>query len=370
MSTLQPLPPFSLARGLPTLLVLFGLASAAAILIQLWKLQLAPPPVAHQSDKGKRLDPWRPLPGCITLVGTDGKPTPWPIDAATRATCEARLALSAPPLEGMAADETGYAPLLRALAPLRTPLRADANTPLTRIQAGENQILAGADIQLTLNSLRQAQASRLLGCLSGHRQSCAAAGIDADTWGHHREGAALRAGALLVMDIQTGTIEVAASQFSPCKTAEEQGQPLPQGCPPSARPTAAREWKLNNQALFADEMPGSLVKLIHLLALLRSDLGPSLLHPGPAREKLLENIQKSVTPDFLDRLFCKDRGYQGCKRLQGLLPVARELGWNQPLPDLLELSGAAQGAGLEAHPGRLLQTPTSPPFAPKPPGAT
>lgn len=351
-----PLLPGSLVRGLTPLLILFGLAGTAAVLMQLWKLHNAPPPALHLTEKGNRLDPWRPLPGCITLKGPNGGKTAWPVDAATHTSCAARPGMEPLPVEGMTADESGFAPLLRALAPLRTPLQAGTDLPLTLIEAGGRRYPAGANVHLTLEAAKQARAQRLLHCLAGRLDDCAAVGIVRDTWKHHHEGAALRAGALLVMDLKTGAIEVAATSFSPCKTAEERGQPLPRGCPPSARPATARDWKLVNEALFADEMPGSLVKPLHLLALLRSDLGPSLLRPGPAQDKLLENIRKSETPDFLDRLFCKDQGYHECGRQRGLLSAARDLGWNQPLPDLLELAGAPGGLALQAAPGRLLQT--------------
>lgn len=358
MNATPPLTPGKLSSGLTPLLLLLVTAGAGAILHQLWKLHEAPPPAFHRTDNGKRLDPWRPLPGCITLAGADGRKVSWPVDAATEATCKSRPGLETKTLEGMNSGETGFAALLRAIAPLRTPVQATPAPSLSTVRIGEHRYTAGADIHLTLDAARQTQASRLLQCLSGHLDTCMDAGIAPDTWQHHHENAALAAGTLLVMDLKSGAIEVAASSFSPCKEASERGQPLPKGCPAPARAAMAREWKLANPALFADEMPGSLIKPILLLALLRSDLGPTLLRPGPAQEKLLEAIQKSETPDFLDHLFCRDLDYQGCSRLPGLLPAARDLGWNQAPANLLTLD--ILPTALHTPSGRILQTRADP----------
>lgn len=362
------LPATAISRGIVPLLLLLGLLALAAALLYLQQMKEVLPDAVHRTEHGKRLDPWRPLPGCILLATAEGKRRYWAPDEATAAVCHARFgAAVVTDAVHLTADETGLAPLLRATALLRTPLQADPMLPQNTVTAGGASLSAGATLHLTLDADAQVRADRLLACLVGESDACTMVGIPPDTWQHHHENAAMRAGALLVLDITSGRIEVATNGRSLCYAAEEAGQPLPKGCPPSARAPGARPWKLANRALFADEMPGSLVKLPIMLALLRDhETGASLLQPGPMQERFVQDIRRSETANFLDRLFCRDRGYVGCSRLGELDRAAGDLGWNRPSPNLLALEGAPAAVYLRAPAARLLRQPNSTSSAWKP----
>lgn len=349
--------PSSLARALGPLMLLFSLLGAGLLLTRFWSHDLESPSPIHRSSKGSRLDPWRPMPGCISLQGDDARPVPWLLDPATAVTCQSRPSVrSDAQASGMGAGEQRFGALLRAINPIRSPLQTDSAVPMNQIERDGRTLPTGADIHLTLQAKAQARADKLLSCLTGHLDACPDAGIAADTWQHHYESAAMRSGALLVMDISTGRIEVAASSHSSCYEAEEGGQPLHSGCPPSARAIGVRQWKLANAALFSDEMPGSLVKLPIMLSLLRhNESGPVLLEPGSAQDKFIDDIRRSETANFLDRLFCKDRAYRDCARLTGLAQAATDLGWNQPPDNLLALADMPRPAHLNAPSARFMR---------------
>lgn len=355
--TLIALPAGASARGIGPLLLLFGLIGLCLAVVKYRELELLPPPPVHQSDKGRRVDPWRPLPGCILLAENGGIVLPWAPDASTVSTCRIWSDGSAKPAPvGFTAEEGGFAALLRATAPLRTPLRANSTLPMAKVMLSGQAMPAGATLRLTVNAGAQARADRLLACLSGQTDVCPELGIAPDTWEHHYENAAMRAGALLVMDIASGRIEVAVSHISPCYAAEESGKLLTPECPPSAREQGARPWKLANLALFADEMPGSLVKLPIILALLRHpETGPGLLRPGLTQDKFIDDIRRSETPNFLDRMFCRDHSYARCDRIGGLEQAAADLGWNRSLGNLLALNGAPAAVDMKAPPARFLR---------------
>lgn len=352
------LPASARARGIGPLILLFGLIGLYLAVVKYHELELLPPPPVHQSDKGRRLDPWRPLPGCILLAEDGGMGRPWAPDASTVSTCRPRSnGLAQPAPAGLTADEGGFAALLRATAPLRTPLQVDPGLPMAKVVLNGQTIPTGAALRLTINAKAQARADRMLACLSGQTETCRELGVAPDTWQHHYENAAFRAGALLVLDIASGRIEVAVSRTTSCYASEEGGLPITSKCPPSARELGARPWKLANAALFADEMPGSLVKLPIILALLRHpETGPGLLRPGVTQDKFIDDIRHSETPNFLDRLFCRDRGYIGCDRIVGLEQAASDLGWNQSLGNLVALHGAPAAVDMKAHSARFLRT--------------
>ena len=337
-------------------LLTFGLIALFAASSHLWKIKTVPNEPKHRTKQGVRLDPWRPLPGCVTLQGRQGEPVLWAVDAATRAACGKRFKTLPTDMPGMGIKDNELGTVLRAIGQWRAPLAPSETQPMNWPSTSGTRTPQGAHVQLTLDAVDQPLAGRLIACLTGRHAECAAIGIDSDTWKHQYESAAMRAGSLLVMDIATGDIEVAASAYTPCFAAEQSGQPLPAECPPSSREAVERKWKLDNGALFASEMPGSLAKLPLLLALLRDPvIGLQIRREGAFQRSFLNDIQKSETTHFLDRVFCQDTNFQNCDRLPRVVTAAHDLGWNAPSINMTGMPGTTVDTKLNAHSGRLLQ---------------
>lgn len=127
---------------------------------------------------------------------------------------------------------------------------------------------------------------------------------------------------LLVVDIATGQIEVAASSSSPCYAqwhASNDKQPLSADCPRSPPQQGPKPLNLRNAALYFDAMPGSLAKLLQ---------GLTLLDQGAAPETLRPLLLRSDTEGVIDLMFCADHGFDlACanRHLSGLADWAGRL---------------------------------------------
>lgn len=88
---------------------------------------------------------------------------------------------------------------------------------------------------------------------------------------------------------------------------------------------------LENHAFRTTAMPGSLVKPILAFGILE-DLGSGNRFRDPGShyrvEQIMRDIQRSDTPAFLDRAFCRDLGWQDCQRLTLIQSAAAQFGWN------------------------------------------
>lgn len=345
-----------LARGIAFMLLGCTLLGIIGIGVFLRQLNDTPAVARHMTEQGARLDPWRPLPGCVTVRGKGGALRAWAPDATSEIVCGQRKPLLAAAVLGKRSDESGFASVLRAIDTWRTPLQPSPTRVMQRFSSDTGQTIdQGAAIELTLNPENQIHANELLACMTGQLDHCDAIGIDRATWKHHYEQAALRAGTLLIVDIATGEIEVAAAAYSKCYRAEHNGESLSQDCPPAAGEARSRDWLLSNGALFASEMPGSLAKLPMMLAILRDpQLGAQIRRTGAARGKFFHDIQHSDTPNFLDRIFCRDQGY-ACQRLPLVAEAARDLGWNAPI-NLVATGQVVPAVALPTPSSRILQT--------------
>lgn len=347
-----------LARGIAFMLLGCTLLGIIGIGVFLQQFNNTPAVTRHMTEQGARLDPWRPLPGCVTVRDNGGTLRAWVPDATSEIVCGQSKPLLDAAVLGKRSDESGFASVLRAIDTWRAPLQPSPTRVMQRFSSDTGQTIdQGAAIELTLNPENQIRANELLACMTGQLDHCDAIGIDRATWKHHYEQAALRAGALLIMDIATGEIEVAAAAYSKCYRTEHNGENLPQDCPPAAGETRSRDWLLSNGALFASEMPGSLAKLPMMLAILRDpQLGSQIRRTSAAREKFFHDIQHSDTPNFLDRIFCRDQGY-ACQRLPLVVKAARDLGWNAPAINLVATAQVEPAVALPTPSGRILQTP-------------
>ncbi|MDB5874644.1 MAG: hypothetical protein JWQ07_4086 [Ramlibacter sp.] len=165
-------------------------------------------------------------------------------------------------------------------------------------------------------------------CMTGSTSACTAMSIDPRAWQSRYEFAAVRRIGILIVDIATGEIEAAASAHTPCYTQHHDGPGTSAACPHLPGNPARRDAMLTNHALFAEAMPGSLVKPITAIALLADTAYASYLL-GPGAQQLRKDIAESNSKAFHDRLFCSDTKFIHCTRPQRLSDAAAVLGWNE-----------------------------------------
>ena len=295
----------------------------------------------HDGSMMRIADPWRPLPGCLFLQSENGNVL-WPIDgrqhynAAMRGLCRH----STSPLADGAISPAFMPLLLMPDKQWRTPLQTQPNVPMNRLQQDDMAIPQGAHIELTLNATLQAMAQAMTGCMTGHAEACADAGLPGASWSQHIEGAAARSLGLIVLDINSGAIEALASSHSDCYQSEHAGLPQAPHCPSPplarAKPLPGR---LDHHAL-SGAKPGSLVKPIMVVAFMRdARLGPAFSQKNSAsRKALVDDIKHSDSAHFLDRAYCRERGFTYCKRLQHITQSAANLGWNRESRHLFALT--------------------------------
>lgn len=145
-----------------------------------------------------------------------------------------------------------------------------------------------------------------------------------------REGARARMVSALVVDVNTGAIDAAATSASPCYTQYHHGMSAAP-CMNMPVPAANRPWMLTNQALYGVVMGGSTYKIEQSLALLRMD---TPLAKDPVR--FARAIKESRTEQFIDEFMCADQAFNpGCiqQRLNGLVVATEDLGGHTHCPD-------------------------------------
>ena len=283
------------------------------------------PPQQHAG----RANPWRGLPGCVTLAGRDA-PLIIPLDGAATRHCETTGSKSvaiAPPH----AIPPGMDTIRLAIDPIRKPPGATTAVQVARGATGASSLIhagrriaQGRHAHLTLRADSQTDAQAIADCLTGDAAACGASKLDITPWKVHYEGAAVRMIGLLVMDAYTGRIEALGSSMSHCYRAQHSGVETPAGCPAMPQPAAKRPYRLTNRALFAEAMPASLNKPVLALALLRAPRAHR-----PEDQELRDMLRRSESTAFLDALFCKNHDYEDCGNTARAATAARDLGWNQ-----------------------------------------
>lgn len=343
-------------------------ALLATLALGLWQ-QRSTPLAARHLD---RANPWRGLPGCLWLAGTEGQAQLWPATAHSAIACGPSLQQPAA-LAPQAAVPPHAQALLNQLQPwLAAPPQARAGLPNVSLNAGlaasagssprisnfgGQAVQQGASIQLAIVAADQSRAQTVADCMTGHADACSAAGVPPSRWQHQHEGAAVRMAALAQIDIASGAIEVLASAHSPCferDALHQAASPDRHVCPDIAHaPARPQAWQIDNHALYGSAMLGSLVKPVLALALLRSDLGPQL-QTGAGRQRLLRALQTSDTPALLDQLYCRDQQFTPACTRPALLPqAAADLGLRGDLQPML----LGHGDGLRLPAARMLHLP-------------
>ena len=254
--------------------------------------------------------------------------------------------------------------LLRPLETLRQPTGAlyraytDAGAPVDplappgavsdrrhRMTVDGAPVDVGFSIDLTIDPAVQALAQKTAACYTGRHDVCRALGmhrreeVDGAVGAPLLEGAMVRMAAIAVIDVASGRIEALAGALSPCARAAVDGGQRAGGCDPrllgraSAGPDA-----LLNPAVYHDAMPASTIKPIlaasflsepgagaRLLAAERADMARD---GTPARDSLRGQLMRSDSARFLDRMFCIETAFAGCRRPWDIQQTARAFGWN------------------------------------------
>lgn len=301
---------------------------------------------ASVSDVGTS-NPYR-IPGCISMSGNaasemQGAPPSLPCPALTEAgtallksSPQLRQGLASltqsvrrPPHQGLSPTTLSIPPKtitnieLLAVPEWSAPLGPLQKTVRTIFLANPPRptvIGQGAHVQLSIDTRTQHRAQELVDCYTGPCKAMSGA----ETQGNAMlEQARSRMAAVLVVDIASGQIEAAASAHTKCYAAHHSGVTL-QDCISIPQPSRKRPWKLSNQALHGEAMPGSLAKLPVALALLRER---SPLTRNNAA--FLSAIRKSMTEELIDNALCFDTQFNShCaqRRLSAIQQATQDLG--------------------------------------------
>jgi hypothetical protein len=146
------------------------------------------------------------------------------------------------------------------------------------------------------------------------------------------EKAAVRMAAVALIDVASGRIEALGSAHTDCYRQEyDGGGGRARHCPDL--PTAPRYEpdRLLNHALFTDALPGSLVKPIMATGFMRDPQYRARIAAdriSPAFLRLQDELKGSDSVAFLDRMFCREKGWTQCARPRDIQQAALQFGWD------------------------------------------
>jgi hypothetical protein len=265
--------------------------------------------------------------------------------------------------------------LLQPLEPLRQPagalFRAYAGNdePLARMHAGRvgsrnhveldgAPVDVGYSIDLTIEPQLQALAQKTAACYTGRHDVCRALAMRRAEDGERPlgnallEGAMVRMAAVAVIDIASGRIEALAGALSPCARQEVDGPGRDAGC--DARLPYRVHYRadaLLNPAVYHSAMPASTIKPILATAfladgergqrLLASERAAMQREQTPAAASLRGQLMRSDSARFLDRMFCFEQGFAGCRKPWDVQAAALAFGWNAGCADARAACGSA-----------------------------
>jgi hypothetical protein len=326
--------------------------------------------VEIQAHQMTRRNPWNGVAGCVYL-GPGGASSPTHFLASERsvqrrlcgqtelAGAASPMALPGEPGSADPADDSRWmvppslSALLQPLDSLRQPggtlyrLAADAGA-IRHVALDGTPVEVGGSVQLTIDPSLQALAQKTVACYTGRHEVCKSLAMTraeerSEPIGHRLlEGAMVRMAAVAVVDVTSGRIEALAGAMSPCARQEVDGPGREADCdrrlpyPVQYRPDA-----LLNPAVFHDAMPASTIKPIMAAAFLSDpEVGTRWLATEraamarggagePARESLRGQLLRSDSARFLDRMFCRDKGFDHCHRPWDVQAMATEFGWNE-----------------------------------------
>ncbi|HEY2188277.1 MAG TPA: hypothetical protein VGH48_06930, partial [Caldimonas sp.] len=218
----------------------------------------------------------------------------------------------------------------------------------------------GYSIDLTIDPALQALAQKTAACYTGRQDVCRALGMrraedgDRPLGSQLLEGAMVRMAAVAVIDIASGRIEALAGALSPCARQEVDGPGRVPNC--DARLPYRVHYRadaLLNPAIYHSAMPASTIKPIMATAFLADgERGGRLLAAEraamqrggdaiPAQDSLRGQLMRSDSARFLDRMFCFEQGFAGCRRPWDVQAAAAAYGWNAGCDDARSACGSA-----------------------------
>lgn len=247
----------------------------------------ATPPKALAQWLARR-DPYQ-LPGC--LHAADGREQG--LQRSTAGLCsngDAGISLTAsmPGAEDLAAQLSRYRQPGEAQPPQwGLPIAVSRIEPKLK-----TSLRKGPDVELTLRITEQAAAQQLLERMTARRPEPETALAERNA--RFIEGARARMLGLLVVNVATGAIEVAASSHSPCFEAHHKRAARPD-CPELPPQQAGNPIRLQNAPLYYQGMIGSLAKLLQGYTLLSAQT-PVLALQAP--------LLRSETEEMIDQVLC------------------------------------------------------------------
>lgn len=224
---------------------------------------------------------------------------------------------------------------------------------------GGAKLDVGFSVDLAIDGTAQAYAQQIAACYTGAQEVCHKLGVrrledqskgkkSGDQPIGHRlqEDAVVRMAGIAIIDIATGRIEAVAGALSPCARQDNDGPGRGPECDNRLpwQPAYRRDL-LENPALFHDAMPASTVKPIMAAAFLTDGAyGERLLVQELAANRptkpptggLRFELMKSDSAGFLDRMFCKEKGFKDCQRPWHMQRMAHAFGWNTACTDRID----------------------------------
>ena len=298
------------------------------------------PAVALGQGNYRTRDPWSVLPGCILMADATGySALPPTNDAASTKLCRSPFSDGSVRMAERSLIPPGIESVRHALVSIAPEQQFTGNT----VEVLGNSVPQGPHYLTTFDHSVQAVAQQTASCYTGQRSACQLLGIDMGRWQSRYEKAAVRMAGVLVLDIRSGAIEAAGSSHTRCFEQEFDGPGRDPDCVPLPTEPRARPYELENHALYTSYMPGSLVKPILAMGMLKDPKLAARLH-GVERGQFQYEIRRSNSVAFLNRLFCKDTGFQNCLRPGYAIDAANSLGWNGHCGDGSDMKCARIGA--------------------------
>jgi len=268
-------------------------------------------------------------------------------------------------LGGASVTDTDLPPdiqdLLYPVQRYRAAIRSDSPNSLQWEPAPgmKTPLAQGRHVTVAWVARAQTQAQTTAACYAGDSGACRKC-----TWcntapsGAMFESARTRAIGILIVDVKTGAIEAAASAYTPCYAAQQNGERTLAGCPllPSTisgkRPESS--FRLGSQSLLQTAMPGSQAKVPIALGLMQSGLSAQEVAALPSI------LTRSATEELIDIVLCRAQDFlPSCAqhRLFSIANVAHGMGWVSRT-DILTL-GQIKGLNSPQFAGRLMQLPVN-----------
>ena len=206
-----------------------------------------------------------------------------------------------------------------------------------QLERRKRKVDIGYNVHLTIDPATQRIVQQIAACYTGDLNACKHAGLTDDArftefTKHMYENAAVRMAGIAVIDIPTGKIEALGSAHSDCYRQEYDGPGRNvSDCPDLPTTPHYEPDRLLNHALFTDAMPGSVVKPVMAAGFLRDpQYRRRLLADRVSGDftRLQDELKNSDSVAFLNRMFCKDRAWQGCERARDVQQAAALAGWN------------------------------------------